>query len=78
MRGFPDECDKMKDNFNSTSVRVTRFDEDGSSFDNGLTEEQKKHISEVALNDYIFDFHISNISMGTFENQVKEFYKNIK
>ncbi len=78
MRGFPDECDKMKDNFDSISVRITRFNPDGSSFDNGLTDEQKSHISEIALNDYPFDYYISNLNLESFEDEVKNFYKNNK
>ena len=43
---FPNEIDKMCDNFNCITVRIIRPD-----FENGLTDEQKNHPSEVALKD---------------------------
>lgn len=52
---FPNEIDNLKDDFDVVAVRVTRPD-----FDNGLTEEQKNHKSETALDDYEFDWVISN------------------
>ena len=45
----------MKEYFDVTTVRVIR-----PNFDNGLTEEQQKHESEVALNNYNFDYKIIN------------------
>lgn len=44
------------------TIRVTR-----PNFDNGLTEEQKKHITEIDLDDYKdFDYYIEND--GTLED----------
>lgn len=52
---FPNEIDNLKDDFDVVSVRVVR-----PNFDNGLTEEQKRHESEVALDNYEFDRTIEN------------------
>lgn len=52
---FPNEIDNLKDDFDVVAVRVVR-----PNFDNGLTDEQKQHKSEVALDDYAFDYIIEN------------------
>lgn len=60
---FKIEVDTPKDNFNNVfAVHIER-----PNFDNGLTEEQKKHPSEVDLDDYNkFDYTI--INDGTLED----------
>lgn len=40
------------------SIRVERWNEDGTSYENSLGEEQKKHISEIALDEWEFDLYI--------------------
>lgn len=64
---LPSEIDMIRDNFDNVFVvRVNRPD-----FDNGLTEEQKKHRTEVALDDYKnYDYVISND--GTLEELEKK------
>lgn len=62
---FPNEIEKMKDNFNSIAVRVTR-----PNFENSLTEEQRQHLSEIALDGYNFDYEINND--GTPEGMKRE------
>lgn len=58
---FVNEIDQWWDTeFDYITVKVERKNADGSEFDNGLTEEQKKHISETALDDYLFDYTIMN------------------
>ena len=53
---FPNEIERMKERgFDVYSMRVIR---DG--FKSDLTEEQLKHISETALDDYTFDFVVHN------------------
>ena len=52
---FPNEIEQMKQKFQTTSVRVER-----TNFTSSLTEEQQHHISETALDDYIFDYIIAN------------------
>ncbi len=51
---FPNEVMALKAN-NFITVRVFRPD-----FDNGLTDEQKAHISETALDDYVADYTLIN------------------
>ena len=58
---FPNEIDKMCDNFNCITVRVIR-----PNFDNGLTDQQKNHLSEIDMDHYKFDKII--INNGTLEN----------
>lgn len=58
---FPNEINDLKDRYNVCSLVVDR----GTDFDNGLSEEQKKHKSEVALDNYKFDYKIDN--SGTLE-----------
>lgn len=49
------ENEKIVNNFDSITVRVER-----PNFDNGLTEEQKNHISETCLDDHHFEFTVMN------------------
>lgn len=52
---FPNEINKMRDNFDCVTVRVIR-----PNFDNGLTDEQKNHPSEVALKNYPMEYELIN------------------
>lgn len=89
LRFFPDEWDfviisdcrfpneilsfKEDDEFKTVSVRIVR-----PNYENHLTEEQRKHPSENALNDFRFDFEI--INPGTcegLENEVKGFISHL-
>lgn len=55
---FPNEIREMIFNgFDVFSVRINRTD-----FESSLTEEQKNHISEIALDNYQFDYYIDTIS----------------
>lgn len=57
---FPNEIENVVKAFQGESevltVRVERPD-----FDNGLTPEEKTHISETALDDYCFDLYVKNV-----------------
>lgn len=53
--------------FPATHVRVVR-----KEFDNNLTEEQKNHKSEVALNECIPDRWLYNTSMDELEEEVEK------
>ena len=57
---FPNEISKMKSKFDTIHVRVVR-----PNFDNGLTEEQKQHQSETALDEVRPDYLVVNA--GGFE-----------
>lgn len=53
---FKNEYEKWEDEgFEVLKIRIRR-----NNFDNGLTEEQKKHASETSLDTYIFDYYIDN------------------
>lgn len=48
------------------------------NFDNGLTEEQKNHSSETALNHWLFDYEIVNDgSLSDYEQKVINIVKDI-
>lgn len=63
---FPNEVTKLKERgFDTVHIRVIR---DG--FDNGLSEEQKNHPSETALDSFSADIYIHN--NGTLEDLYKK------
>jgi len=68
---FPDEVTIMKENFDTLSVHVTRL-----NFDNRLTEAQKNHPSEKALDGYMFDWEV--VSETGKENLARELDKFIE
>lgn len=66
---FPNEIEIMKKNFDTVAVRVDRGD-----FTGGLTDEQRKHISETALDNYVFDYVIKNDgSKDDFEEKIRRY-----
>lgn len=56
----------IAEGFKTTTVRVSR-----PGFDNGLTFEQKNHISEVDLDDYSFDFYFEASSVDELDEKIK-------
>lgn len=60
---FPNELNWEDTDYLTYTVRIVRKNEDGTSYDNHLTEEQKKHPSETALDDYKFNYEIENRDM---------------
>lgn len=69
---FPNEIDSMKKKFGTVSVRVVR-----PNFENHLTEEQRKHESETALDKYKFDYEIINPGTDELETEVEIFVNEI-
>ena len=65
---FPNEINAWEntDFFNFT-IRINRVNEDGTEFDNGLTPEAKSHLSEIALDDYGFNYTVENKDIGDLE-----------
>lgn len=57
---FPNEMDWSDTPFFTFTIRVNRQNEDGTPYINHLTEEQKQHTSEVALDGYRFNYEIYN------------------
>ena len=70
---FKIEIDDIKNTFNNViAVRIER-----PNFDNGLTSEQKKHPSEIDLDDYNkFDYKLTND--GTLEDLKKKVEKLVE
>lgn len=55
---FVNEITKLRDSMYLDEVFSIRVERDG--FDNGLTEEQKRHSSETALDNFKFDLVVKN------------------
>ena len=71
---FENEIELMKKNFNCVSVRI-----DSKSFESKLSEEQKNHPSETALDNYKFDFIIHNDRTPKgLTTEVNKFLKNVR
>ena len=73
---FKVEIDTIKENFAGViAIKIER-----PNFDNGLTEEEKKHSTEVDLDDYdSFDYEIINDgSIEDLNNKINELMKVIK
>ena len=71
---FIPEIEEIKKEFSDViSIRIER-----PNFDNGLTKEEKEHISEVALDNYDkFDYVITNdLDTETLKNKIEEVIKN--
>lgn len=70
---FQNEIDRVVDaGFPVTHVRIIR-----PNFDNGLTEEQKNHPSETALDGVAPDFLIKNTTMSALRDQLRQFCDTI-
>ncbi len=69
------EMDMLKNAYpDSIGVNIFRPD-----FDNGLTEEQKKHKTEVDLDDYDkFDLHVINTTLDKLKESAENLYTNIE
>lgn len=66
---FPNEIVGMKEEFDTIAVRINR-----PNYENHLTDEQRQHLSEVALDDFEFDYEIINPgSMDGLDNEVEDF-----
>ena len=66
---FPNEITRFDESWDITSVRVTRL-----NFTSTLTEEQKNHSSEMALDDFYFDYTIySESGLDKLEKEVDGF-----
>ena len=69
---FPNEVTEMYSNdFRTISVRITRI-----NYTSKLTEEQQQHESETALDNYPFDYYMTND--GTLKGIAKEINDFIK
>lgn len=65
---FPNEIERLKEyDFDVVSIKIIR-----DNFINNLTESQKSHESETALDNFNFDFVVHNPNKN-----VRDFYKNL-
>ena len=63
---FPDEVARFKEEgYNVITVHVNRPD-----FDNGLTEKQKQHSSETAMEGFPFDYYLSATNLDTLQHEL--------
>ena len=69
---FPNEINLLKEYYDVTTVRVIR-----PNYDNGLTEEQQNHESEIALDNYDFDFYITNNGDYSIHNEIDRFINEV-
>ena len=69
---FPNEIEVMKEKFDCIAVRVNRPD-----YDNGLTDEQKNHISETALDDFKFDYELIYTGDISYLEEIDKFINYI-
>lgn len=69
------EINKIKENFpNSISINIHR-----PNFDSGLSEEQKKHLTEIDLDDFKnHDYKIENITLENLFEDIKKIYEKEK
>lgn len=72
---FPNEIERIRQSgYNIVHMRIDR----GPGFDNGLTDEQKDHISETALLDYPRDILVENDgTLNDLDYKMKEVAKNL-
>ena len=64
---FPNECEKFKENgFDTITVRVER-----PGFQSSLTDEQKRHPSETALDNYGFHYRVEARDMKELSDNAK-------
>lgn len=65
---FENEISIISEQFNTISLRVERPD-----YVNSLTEEQQKHESEVALDNYTFDYTLINSGNNSYSQNISDF-----
>jgi hypothetical protein len=70
---FPNEIESMKDDFDCLSLYISR-----PNYENHLTEEQRNHPSETALDDYYFDHKLINPGdLAGLTNEIKTFINHM-
>lgn len=61
---FPNELDWSDTPFFTFTIKINRRNEDDTPYINHLTEEQKLHPSETALDNYKFNYEVYNKSLN--------------
>lgn len=68
---YPNELEYVKNHFYETGDAIVSIRVDRPNFDNGLTEEQKNHKSEISMDRYTdFDFNFVNNGLDNLKEQV--------
>lgn len=76
---FPNEISKwMGCGIDYVTVRIDRVNADNTPFDNKLSLEQKSHISETALDRYVFDYHVTNRKLIDLSREVVGIYNELE
>lgn len=71
---FKNEVERWdENNFDYVSLRIERL-----NYNNSLTAEQQLHISEIALDDYKFDYYIKAKNKEKLEQEVSKFMEYLK
>jgi len=71
---FPNEIESLKTEYDVMCIHVVR-----PGFENNLTEKQRNHPSETALDDYKFDYEIiNNGTLDGMRNEVKQLIDYMK
>jgi hypothetical protein len=73
---FQNEADTIRQN-GGRIWRIERIHEDGSAYDNGMTGEQKAHVSETALDKYPFDDYLFNDTLPRLRRQVEHLAREL-
>ncbi len=75
---FPNEINAWeKTDFFTYTIRLNRKNDDGSDFDNKLTDEQKAHPSETGLDDWKFNYYIENKNLEDIGFAAKQILDDI-
>lgn len=76
---FPNEISKwMGSGIDYITVRIERLNSDNTPYLNNLSEEQRNHISETALDNYVFDYTIYNRNLIDLNRDVVEIYNELE
>lgn len=76
---FPNEISKwMGSGIDYVTVRIERLNSDNTPYVNNLSIEQKNHISETALDNYIFDYTVYNRKLFDLNNDVIRIYNEVE
>lgn len=71
---FPNEIERLKESgINTYTLRIERDD-----FVSNLTEEQKNHISETALDNFDFDHVIQNTTLSNFYYLIEQYANTLE
>lgn len=74
---FPNELDWSDTPFFTFTIRINRQNEDGTPYINHLTEEQKLHPSETALDGYKFNYEVQAANLDNVDAAAQAILEDI-